>query len=263
MEAFGRYLLNLPKYNDRVFVSNPPSAALLIWSNSEFLPNVSGITIVEKFNSNNDSGIPTARLISILKRQLYNTVPFVHIQYDEQMEFMLVNDEKMGLEDAANRISSAFSISIGRNAAKAPNNPAQIRDPFHLWSREAFDGHSVFKTDIDILTTKIEAKVEKIKTIIEVKRSNKVKVGQWQPYVDPNRANDINNYLITISLCNLLKANFLTVHHEVMDENAILNGNEVIDCFWHHPVPNQNTLDSFSSIKNRKSLTINSLLGIE
>lgn len=269
MEAFGRYLLTLPKFQNRVFISNPPGAALLIWTNKASLPNITGVSVVEKVGASAETGITTAHLLEVLQRQLNNKVPVLHIQYDDAMQFLLLEGERLSLEEAAKRISNAFNIKLGQNPAKAPNSSAQINDPFHIWSRDAFDGFSVMKTDIDILFTRssIEPSLELIIIVMEIKRSKKIPVGRWLPYVNPNGPNDINNYLITISLCNLIKCTFITVHHDVMDNQAVLTGEEMIDCFLYNPgldplSLNQAMLNNFASIAKRITITVNQLLKI-
>jgi hypothetical protein len=52
MEALSNYFITLDVFKDRIFVSDPPNAALLIWTNHEFLPNISGIAIVEQQGAN-------------------------------------------------------------------------------------------------------------------------------------------------------------------------------------------------------------------
>ncbi len=261
MEAFGRYLMNHPKYLGRVFVSSPPGAALLIWSNRDFLPNITGISLVEQVDGVNSSGIEGKALCAILKKQLYNTIPVLDIAYDGALDYMIVDGARMSLAESAGWISDKFSLKLGSHPAKKPNDLSQINDPFHLWSREAFDGRSVYKTDIDLLTLTPPSpgRAQKVKTIIEVKRSAKNPVGKWKPYVDLARYNDANNYLITMTLCNLLKANFYTIHHDAMDDAYDFTGNERIDMFSYKPGPDQATLRTFAHEDNRRVVSIDGL----
>jgi hypothetical protein len=269
VEAFGRYLLTLPKFQNKVFISNPPGAALLIWTNKASLPSITGVSVVEKVGASAETGMTTAHLLEVLRRQLENKVPVLYIQYDDAMQFLFLEGERLSLEEAAKRISNTFNIKLGQNPAKAPNSSTQINDPFHLWSRDAFDGFSVMKTDIDILFIRstTEPSLELISIVMEIKRSKKIPVGRWLPYVNPSGLNDINNYLLTISLCNLLKCTFITVHHDVMDNQAVLTGEEMIDYFLYNPGPNtqhpnQALLNEFASVAKRVTIPINQLLKI-
>lgn len=47
MESFAKYLLNKPDLKSRIFVSDPPGAALLLWANKSSLPKINDISIVE------------------------------------------------------------------------------------------------------------------------------------------------------------------------------------------------------------------------
>jgi hypothetical protein len=98
----------------------------------------------------------------------------------------------------------------------------QIRDAFHIWSRNAFDGENK-KTDIDII-----AYWDKDATIIglvEVKRSAKVRVGKWRPYIE-----DLNNYLLCMSFSNIINADFYTVHHTIVNQQPMTN-KSLLDVF--------------------------------
>jgi len=262
MEALSNYFLTLDALKNRIFISNPPNAALLIWTNREFLPNISGIAIVEQEGQTATIGISSNSLREILVNQLYGTVPVLHIVYKADMTSMLINGTSFQLADAANKIADSFHITLGTAPAKAPNKPSQISDPFHIWSRDAFDGITVMKTDIDFLFTRDG----KISSVWEVKRSNVVRVGVWAPYVNPNTNNDINNYLMLMSFSNLLKCKMLTVHHEEMDSSVIFNGTERVDFFIYKPQPNHqpnlDTLHTFALRTSSTTATINDILNI-
>jgi hypothetical protein len=258
MEALSNYFLTLDEFKNRIFVSNPPNAALLIWTNRDFLPNISGVAIVEQENQIQQIGISSGDLTDILTKQLYGTVPVLHIVYKADMTSMHINGTFYNLVDAASRIADSFHITLGVAPAKAPNNANQISDPFHIWSRDAFDGRTVMKTDIDFLLIR----AGKISSVWEVKRSKIVRVGSWAPYINPNSNNDINNYLMLMSLSNLLKCKMLTVHHEEMDSQITFNGTERADFFVYNPQPSQDNLNIFALRKSSTTATINEALNL-
>lgn len=258
MEALSNYFITLDRFKDRIFISNPPNAAMLIWTNRDFLPNISGISIVEQEGMKSQIGLSGQKLKIVLENQLYGTVPVLHIIYSADMKLLKIDDNDYTLEDAARNISEIFHIKLGSSPAKAPNDLTQIVDPFHIWSRDAFDGISVMKTDIDFLMTNNG----KVSSIWEVKRSKVVPVGKWAPYVNPNSNNDINNYLLLMSLSNLLKCRMITVHHEEMNNAATFNGSEQVDFYVYHPKPDQDSLNSFAMRKTSTTSTINKVLNI-
>jgi hypothetical protein len=206
----------------------------------------------------NSVGLSAQSLKSILQNQLYGTIPVLHIAYKSDMSSMLIDGRSFTLKAAAEKIAESFHIKTGASPAKAPNNASQIADPFHIWSRDAFDGRTVMKTDIDFLLTRNN----KVSSVWEVKRSKAIQVGQWAPYINPNTNNDINNYLMLMSLSNLLKCKMITVHHEEMDSTVAFSGNEQVDFFTYAPQPNQHNLNSFAVRKNSTTATINGALNI-
>ena len=255
MESFAKYLLESTKLKDRLFISNPPSAAILIWTNRESLPKITGVSIVEMENSQYSSGVQIELVTEILKRKLDSISSFKHIIYNKELAYFIINNKKMSIKEAAENISQDFKLKLGASPAKVPNDVKQINDPFHIWSRNAFDGFTVMKTDIDILT--IENDGKNIKSLIEIKRSKKVPVGTWRPYVNPNsKYNDCNNYYLMMELADLLNTNFYTIHHELMSNELIFKPTDTVDLFTYKPqlgqVKNQATLDAFASEDNRK-----------
>jgi hypothetical protein len=169
----------------------------------------------------------------------------------------------MNIEEAAKNIASDFKLKIGASPAKVPNDISQINDPFHIWSRNAFDGYSVMKTDIDILT--IDDNGENIKSLIEIKRSKKIPVGTWKPFVNPNsKYNDCNNYYLMMELADLLNTNFYTIHHELMNDDLEFHSTDNVDLFTYKPklerLKNQSILNAFASESNRKIINIQSFL---
>lgn len=259
MEALSNYLEQLTAFGNRLFVSSPPGPAFLIWSNKEFLPNITGISIIEQEGALPGKGPKSAEIVEILRKQLFGTIPILHIIYKSDLSAMKINGSTYVLAEAAQIISDTFHIAIGSNPAKAPNDANQIIDPFHIWSRAAFDGSTVMKTDIDFLLIKDH----KVDSIWEVKRSAKIKVGSWIPYVNPSKPNDVNNYYMLMSLSNLLKARMITVHHEEMNADAVLTGEEKADFYVYTPGPNQNMLNTFALRTENTTRVINEVFNID
>ena len=263
MESFAKYILNNSDLKDRVFISNPPSAALLIWTNKQTLPGITGISLVEMENTSLQSGVSTVDLNNALTNRLYGTVPISHIVYDKDLNYMRINGSQMPVSDAAVEISREFNIRLGDNPAKIPNDITQINDPFHIWSRGAFDGRSVMKTDVDVLTLNMDLKT--IKSLIEIKRSRKIPVGTWKPFINPRSShNDCNNYFIMITLANLLDFYYYTIHHDIMDGEISFKEGDLVDLFTYKPDStspvNQATLNTFSAEENRRVVEIDKLL---
>lgn len=261
MEVLSRYLLAAGKFDKQIFVSNPPNAALLIWTNKKYLPGITDVSIVESSAKSENSGVTAERLKTILEKQLFDTLPIAGVVYKQDLSSMNINGDDLTLDKAAQKLSELFRIDIGGNPAKAPNDAAQISDSFHLWSRDAFDGRTVMKTDIDLL--RIED--ERIKSIIEIKRSRKVPVGKWKPYIDAGSANnDVNNYYMLMSFAGALQSSMITIHHEEMDNDATLTGEETADFFVYKPesAPNRNVLDAFADASNRRIRKIGEVFGI-
>jgi hypothetical protein len=114
------------------------------------------------------------------------------------------------------------------------------------------------KTDIDFITIKDG----KISSIWEIKRSEKVKVGTWSPYINPTIGNDINNYYMLISLSNLLKVKMVTVHHEEMKPDVVFTGEEKVDFFIYKPKPDIESLALFAQRGKSTTGVINDVLNL-
>lgn len=222
MDAFKSYFLeNYP----HIFVSEAPYPALLLWSSSSSLPRITGMSMVEQDGIGSGQGIPSGTILALLKGLCSAKVPIVNILYSKDLSYLKIDGKRLSPEDSAENISQLFKVPRGKNPVKPPNDPKQIKDAFHIWSRDAFDGTNAKKTDIDIIA--LDKKHKNIIGFVEIKRSSKIPVGEWKPY-----SADLNNYLLCMSFSNLTGANFFTVHHEIMDV-GILKSSTMIDLFMH------------------------------
>lgn len=245
MDSFKEYLLSVPLLTNRIFISTPPNSALLIWSNDNIMPRITGVSFVTSIGANNFEGINHNLVSAIIQRYLVG-VPILEILYDPRMTFMDINGTRYNLIDAATIISQTFGIDIGRQPAKIPNNPLQIKDPFHVWSRNAFDGATVAKTEINAIIT--NPQIDAISSLVAVKRSSRVAVGTWAPYLD-----DRPNYLMTMELSNKLNSNFFTIHHGDMN-NLAIDPLTSIDQFIYLPKNTIPTYQDFSNLANTRQV---------
>lgn len=246
MDAFKEYLIsNYPN----VFISEDPFATILIWSNQSEMPKITGVSLVEQEGFVSSKGVNGQLLINLLRNAITPT-PFLHIVYPRDMTYIYINDRKYTLDSGAKLIATTFRVQLGFDPAKTPNDPTQIRDAFHIWSRNAFDGIKVKKTDIDAII--LNTQLTRFCSILEVKRSAKIKVGSWHPY-----AADLNNYLLCMSFSNILNVDYFTVHHEILEGNTI-NPDNYVDVFTYHYGSSPNpSKDSFDELyRSGKLLTV-------
>lgn len=153
------------------------------------------------------------------------------------------NDEKM-MQQAASLLNIEYKPG---GTSKPPNNYQQVNDIFHIWSRAAFGG--IQKTDVDLVLFDDDS--QHVKAIVEVKRSAKIKVGEWTPF-----RNDPYGGLIGIAQSK--KVPFLTVHHELAGSSQGAIQNMQVDIFcWYPDKPFK--FDEFASAENRKIWTIGQL----
>ena len=222
MDAFKSYFLqNYP----HTFISEDPHPALLLWSNTSSLPRITGISIVEQDGIGSGQGIPSGTILAVLKSLCGAQVPIASILYAQDLSYLKIDGKRFSPEDSAENISQIFKVPRGKNPVKPPNDPKQIKDAFHIWSRGAFDGTNAKKTDVDIIA--LDTKHKTIIGFVEIKRSSKISVGNWKPYKE-----DLNNYLICMAFSNLIRANFFTVHHEIMGLGT-LKPSTYVDLFMH------------------------------
>ncbi|MBY0596488.1 hypothetical protein [Bacillus bingmayongensis] len=257
MDAFTRFIASHHSTGGRAFISNPPGPALLLWSNSNSLPNITGVSLVKSINSSTSIGVPSQIVSALLKQQLNTQINFLDIEYDPNLNGMVIDGQNYSMSDAAGYISKTFNVGLGNSNPKRPNNLSMINDPFHLWSRSVFSGTSVMKIDIDLLM--LNQTMNQITSIVEIKRSARSPVGIWKPYINPQANNDINNYFMMMSFANCLGVDFHTIHHEEVRTNVALNPNDNVDIFSYRPSnqqPNQQILNLFGAENNRNQQTV-------
>jgi hypothetical protein len=216
MDAFLDYFIKQGSEGKNLFVSNPPGPALLIWSDFSEIQKISGITLVRSKEVVTTQGIEYQIILRLLREKLSNLVPILEVIYANNLDNFQIGELLLSNVEAASYLSKTLGIKLGKNPAKKPNKPDQINDPFHIWSREVFDGVTVRKVDVDAI--QLDEKKSFFRNIIEVKRSNKIKIGTWTPFINPGATNsDYWNYIMALNLCKLLTCKFITVHHEIVE----------------------------------------------
>lgn len=254
MESFTRYLNSQPTYTGQLFYSNPPSTALLLWSTPTILPTILGISFVTKHNTPYQSGYDKDQMKELLLAKI-NTIPILDILYDFDTSRLIIDGVEYSLKEGATAISESFHVALGTAPSKTPNNPNMISDPFHVWSREAFDGVQTRKADVDLIVLHNNA----LLNVVEIKRSDKRAVGRWNPYITADRA----NYLLQFEFARLLEIGFVVVHHDKMDDCYDFTGEERVDIFAkQHPVGavNDELLRSFAADNNRLLTEVRNLI---
>lgn len=256
MDAFLKYLSQCPKYKDRLFVSEPPNSVILAWSSFQDIPKISGVTIVKQIGSASFGTLNIDKIIEILKNACKNSIPLLFIEYSQDISNFIINGTRMANKNAAEYISNELKINLGSNPAKRPNDPSQINDPFHVWSRLVFDGVSVRKIDIDAII--LSPELDKINSFIEIKRSNKNPIGKWTPYMKKTSGNsDYWNYIMCFSLCKILMCDFVTFHHELMKKEDVFKEDTAIEAFvfGKNTLISEETISHFSSTNNRRKFS--------
>ncbi len=224
------------------FASRPPSSALILWwpNNS---PNRQEAFITRQV------GETPHRLESYLLEALQ--APLVLYSYDSGQDLLQFNLRGKTLKgswsDYALEEAVAKELGIpyrGGGTRKPPNNPQQVSDLFHLWSRKAFA--EIQKTDIDLLLFNDK---NDIRALIEVKRSAKRRVGEWTPYSsDP--------YDGLAYFAQTWQVMLFTVHHEVVDKNTEIFSPEIlVDVFAYDPRVSFD-FAQFASESNRQVISL-------
>jgi len=244
MDAVIAYLTLRLKHT---FTSNPPSSALILWwpSNS---PNQQKAFVTRQIGE-----VPQA-----LESQILKTLgaPLVLYSYDSDLDLLQFKLKGKTLKGSWNdhTLEHEVAMELGipyqtGGTKKPPNNPQQVRDLFHIWSRKAFAG--IRKTDIDLLLLNDK---EKMRALVEVKRSAKVPVGVWTPYPsDP--------YDGLASFAQTWGVTLITVHHEIVsDENdGKFSADTLVDVFSYHPGSSFDFIQ-FASKGNRQLTSLDELV---
>ena len=153
------------------FASHPPSSVLILWwpSNS---PNQQKTFVTRQM------GEAPHPLESQLLKTLHASL--VLYSYDSEQDLLQFELQGKTLKGSWNdhTLKRAVATELGipyqaGGTAKPPNNPQQVSDLFHVWSRKAFAG--IKKTDIDLLLLNDK---KDIRALVEVKRSAKKPVGE-------------------------------------------------------------------------------------
>lgn len=148
-------------------------------------------------------------------------MPFIRIEYPSDLDTnpnsMLIIDGKQ-----VKRVSAAATIQalLGTRYTVAGTSKAVNRstsDPFHVWARGAMPLKYV-RTDVDAI---LHTKDLKPALLIEVKRSPKVPVRNWEPFLQ-----DIRNYYISDVLAKQTQSQTITLNHpytnvSVTDEKIV------------------------------------------
>lgn len=250
MDAFLRYLSTKDRLKGRLFISESPGLVMLVWADFTQLPKLSGITFVHQ-NTVRIERDAYAHLIDVLRRK-NSSLPIHDIVYQTDLAIFIIDGVEYTNEQAALFLSESLHLAIGEKVAKKPNNPEQVLDPFHVWSRLVFDGVNVRKVDLDAIILTEDR--NDIKSIIEIKRSRKVGIGKWKPYVDREAVrSDYWNYIMCLSLAKILGADFLTFHHEIMEADIEFDDNSIVELFEFkkNTLISVETINYFASDANR------------
>jgi hypothetical protein len=214
MDAFLRFLLQTRKYGRRLFISEAPGPVFLIWCDFEIGCRIAGLTLVKKESCGECTGVDYRAVLNIIRTKLRNKLPVLEVVYNNEVSLFAIDGESCNEEQAAALLAGKLGIRRGRHPAKRANDPKQINDVFHRWSREVFDGITVRKADIDALL--LNETGDDIAAIIEIKRSAKKPLGHWTPYMEGTGNTDYWNYIIGLTFSKMVAAHFLTFHHELM-----------------------------------------------
>lgn len=252
MDSLLKFVLTTKKFGNRLFVCDAPGPVFLVWANFVGLPKIAGVTVVIKQGHEKDNNIDYQPIINILRNKLGQKLPVLKVVYNEDVSVFTINGEEMDNLSAARAISESLKIGLGKNPAKRPNDPSQIKDPFHIWSREVFDGISVRKFDIDAFI--LSQDHQEIVAIVEIKRSAKVGLGKWLPYMSRTGTNsDYWNYMMAITFSKMIGVTFTTWHHELMTSEEIFDESKSFERF-DFPFSRlicEETISQFQSEKNR------------
>jgi len=230
------------------FFSCPPSSALILWWPSDS-PEQHKTFVTRR------SGEAPHPLEGLLLKTLH--APLVIYSYDEErdlLQFELQGKTLRGSWDddtLARELAKELGLPYQAGGTrKAANDPKQVKDHFHVWSREAFAG--IKKTDIDLLLLDDN---NRIRALVEVKRSSRRKVGEWTPYeADP--------YDGLVHFARAWNAIFFTIHHEITRDNEGKFSPEIpVDVFTYNPTSSFN-FTRFASEGNRQVTTLDEFLHV-
>lgn len=135
-------------------------------------------------------------------------LPFIRIEYPPDLDInpnsiLIIDGRQVKRASAAATIQALLGTSYTvAGTSKAVNRSTS--DPFHVWAREAMPLKYV-RTDVDAILYTQDLKPA---LLIEVKRSPKVPVRNWEPFLQ-----DIRNYYISDVLAKRSGLRFTTLNH--------------------------------------------------
>ncbi|MFJ7827604.1 hypothetical protein [Psychrobacillus sp. NPDC096623] len=235
--------------NKSVFISNPPGPAILLWTNSQTHPNLTGITVVRELNLTNQNANQqnSQNLINTIATEIRtNTaIPFLDIEYDFLNDILVIDGTQYNVQNGGNFIANTFNLTVSNTSAKAVNSSQAVTDLFHIWSRSFFSGTAVRKIDTDLVV--VDTLNNTLSSFVEVKRSDRVNFNNWQPYPA-----DLSNYKMMFALSDALNIPFYTIHHDEVGSRTI-SAQKLVNVFTYDPTSPVNW-NAFRSLGNRQQL---------
>jgi hypothetical protein len=253
MDAFLHFLSQTRRYGSRLFISQSPGPAFLLWCDFANGRRMAGLTLVRQKNGNTSTeDISCTCILPVLKARLPRQFPVLDVVYNSDATAFIIDGKDCNKEEAAKLLAGKLGLRLGRAPAKRPNDPEQINDVFHQWSREVFDGISVRKADIDAIL--LNENKDAIEALIEIKRSAKNPIGHWTPYMEQTGNTDYWNYIIGLTFSKMVAAHFLTFHHGLMKTEDIFTAETKVELFaFKAPtLVCSETIKVFASAANRK-----------
>ena len=252
LNYFHHYFLN--NAEKQSFISQPPGPAILLWSNKNSVPNLTGISIVRQLEaeSYNNNQLNALNNINFVAQNIIREtqIPFLNIEYDIDNEILIINNKQFDLEEGGRIIAQNFQLEVDNTITKTINNSQSVIDPFHLWSRNYFSGSKVTKIDLDMVVLNAS---NTISSIVEIKRSAKTQFDNWQPY----QADNVN-YRMLFNLSENLDIPFFTVHHNEV-QNPIIDSQKLLNIYAFNS-PDIMEWNEFRAIENRQQITVEQLV---
>jgi len=208
------------------FISSSNHISILVWfhfNEDRTEKKLGGIT----FTYSSSITISDEEKLLLAKiKTLFNSksVPTLEIIFNQSCTEFSIDKKIFNAENAINYINETLGLppkSNNGNSAKPINDKLQVKDAFHLWSRENFHPNRVIKQDIDVISLKKDNSL----IIFEIKRSD---YKNWAPF-----SNDSNNYESLFILQKHLECKCITMNHPVKEEadeknfKSLLNGKEI------------------------------------
>ena len=204
---------NLLKYlsghfGDRLAVSGV-SGDLLVWGERIYNGvKLLGLSFNTPTTAQSTTGHGDLLLASgTLMAQRMN-VPFIRIEYPPNLDTnanstLIIDGQQVKGVRAAATIQAILGTSYTvAGTSKTVNR--STNDPFHVWAREAMPLNYV-RTDVDAILHTPDLKPA---LLIEVKRSPRVPVRNWEPFLQ-----DIRNYYISDVLAKQTQLQSITLNH--------------------------------------------------